>query len=119
MFLGQFREDQFPVTDVHGPSVTEESREARLEGAVLAALDATPLDPALGRAVISVVRLRAHLAALPTAELSDFASSPVSACLHGSQRVVHLQANFTSALFVFRKNRKSKVSESKVKYLLM
>jgi hypothetical protein len=52
--------------------------EARLEGAVLAALDATAVDPALGRAVISVMRLRAHLSALPSPELHDFASSQVA-----------------------------------------
>lgn len=44
---------------------------------MLAALDATAADAALGRAVISVVRLRAHLAALPDPALSDFASSQV------------------------------------------
>lgn len=44
---------------------------------MLAALDATVVDPVLGRAVVSVVRLRAHLAALPSPDLSEFALSQV------------------------------------------
>ncbi len=48
----------------------------RLEAAVLAALDAAPPDPAAGR-VISLFKLRSHLAALPDQTLADYAASKV------------------------------------------
>jgi len=40
-------------------------------------LDAAPPDPAAGRAIISLFKLRAQLAALPDAALSDYAASKV------------------------------------------